>query len=158
MGDEDAKPSFWASVVPDVHYDLIARIPAGTFLAVALVLFATNDSYTLRTTLTSKETNSWFYVLLIGAGYSFGMLLSPLGEGINWIYYSWAWKEVVKDKQLGSPDGFTPEQRFFIGFAQWACSNERPEHSRVLAVSDPHAPAQYRVNGVVVNMPPPTRQ
>jgi putative endopeptidase len=64
-----------------------------------------------------------------------------------------AWKEVVKDKQLGSTDGFTPEQRFFIGFAQWACSNERPENLRVRAVSDPHAPAQYRVNGVVVNMP-----
>jgi putative endopeptidase len=64
-----------------------------------------------------------------------------------------AWKEVVKDKQLGSTDGFTPEQRFFIGFAQWACSNERAEDLRVRAVSDPHAPAQYRVNGVVVNMP-----
>ncbi len=67
-----------------------------------------------------------------------------------------AWDQATKDnpdKQLGSIDGFTPEQRFFIGFAQWACSNERPEELRVRAVSDPHTTAQYRINGVVVNMP-----
>jgi putative endopeptidase len=64
-----------------------------------------------------------------------------------------AWKSAAKDKQGGSIDSFTPEQRFFIGFAQWACANERPEELRLRAVSDPHAPAQYRINGVVVNMP-----
>jgi endothelin-converting enzyme/putative endopeptidase len=64
-----------------------------------------------------------------------------------------AWKGATKDKQLGSIDEFTPDQRFFIGFAQWACANERPEELRVLAVSDPHTTAQYRINGVVVNMP-----
>ena len=36
------------------------------------------------------------------------------------------WTSAVKDQQLGAIDGFTPEQRFFIGFAQWACANERP--------------------------------
>ena len=50
-------------------------------------------------------------------------------------------------------DGLTPAQRFFIGFAQWACANERPEELRVRAVSDPHTTAEYRINGVVVNMP-----
>ena len=49
--------------------------------------------------------------------------------------------------------GFTPEQRFFIGFAQWACENNRPEDMRVQAVTDPHSPGKYRVNGVVVNLP-----
>ena len=64
-----------------------------------------------------------------------------------------AWKDATKDKNLQSADGFTPEQRFFIGFAQWACSNERPEDLRVRAATDPHSPAEYRINGVVVNMP-----
>ena len=50
-------------------------------------------------------------------------------------------------------DGLTPEQRFFIGFAQWDCGNERPEDLRMRAMTDPHSPAQYRINGVVVNMP-----
>jgi endothelin-converting enzyme/putative endopeptidase len=64
-----------------------------------------------------------------------------------------AWKDANKSKTLESRDGFTPEQRFFIGFAQWACSNERQEDLRVRAATDPHSPAEYRINGVVVNMP-----
>jgi putative endopeptidase len=57
------------------------------------------------------------------------------------------------NKNLESRDGLTPEQRFFIGNAQWSCENNRPENQRVLALTDPHSPARYRVNGLVVNMP-----
>ena len=64
-----------------------------------------------------------------------------------------AWKDATKDKNLQPIDGLTPEQRFFIGFAQWDCANERPEDLRVRAQTDPHSPAEYRINGVVVNMP-----
>jgi endothelin-converting enzyme/putative endopeptidase len=64
-----------------------------------------------------------------------------------------AWKAATKDKNLQTVDGLTPEQRFFIGFAQWDCANDRPENLRVRAVTDPHSPAQYRINGVLVNMP-----
>jgi endothelin-converting enzyme/putative endopeptidase len=64
-----------------------------------------------------------------------------------------AWKDANKGKDLHPIEGLTPEQRFFIGFAQWDCANERPEDLRVRAATDPHSPAQYRINGVVVNMP-----
>jgi endothelin-converting enzyme/putative endopeptidase len=64
-----------------------------------------------------------------------------------------AWKDATKDKDLKPVDGLTPEQRFFIGFAQWDCSNEREENLRVRALTDPHSPSKYRINGVVVNMP-----
>src|SRR5438094_2152325 len=64
-----------------------------------------------------------------------------------------AWKDATKDKLLTPIDGLTPDQRFFVGFAQWACTNERPEDLRVRAITDPHSPAKYRINGVVVNMP-----
>ena len=64
-----------------------------------------------------------------------------------------AWKDKTKDLHLQPIDGLTPEQRFFIGFAQWDCANERPEDLRMRAMTDPHSPAQYRINGVVVNMP-----
>jgi len=50
-------------------------------------------------------------------------------------------------------DGFTPEQRLFLGWAQQWCENMRPETERVQAASNPHAPAKYRVNGPVSNMP-----
>src|SRR6185369_6420771 len=48
-------------------------------------------------------------------------------------------------------DGFTPEQRFFLGYAQIWCQNVTPENARGRAKTDPHSPGQYRVNGVVVN-------
>ncbi|MGE5324559.1 MAG: M13 family metallopeptidase, partial [Actinomycetota bacterium] len=64
-----------------------------------------------------------------------------------------AWKQATKGEHLEDRDGFTPDQRFFIGFAQWACENNRPENERVNAITDPHSPGKYRINGVVVNMP-----
>ena len=64
-----------------------------------------------------------------------------------------AWKGATKDKNLQPIDGLTPEQRFFVGFAQWDCANERDEDMRVRAITDQHSPSKYRINGVAVNMP-----
>ena len=64
-----------------------------------------------------------------------------------------AWKDATKDKSLQPIDGLTPEQRFFVGFAQWDCSNDRPEDLRLRAMTNPHSSSQFRINGVVVNMP-----
>ncbi|HLJ86452.1 MAG TPA: M13 family metallopeptidase [Candidatus Angelobacter sp.] len=64
-----------------------------------------------------------------------------------------AWQDATKDKNLQPVDGLTPEQRFFIGFAQWDCANSRPEDERLRALTDPHSPPRHRINGVVVNMP-----
>jgi endothelin-converting enzyme/putative endopeptidase len=63
-----------------------------------------------------------------------------------------AWKEQTKGQQLEPRDGFTPEQRFFIGYSQWACENTRPEDLRANAITDTHSPGKYRVNGLMVNM------
>jgi endothelin-converting enzyme/putative endopeptidase len=64
-----------------------------------------------------------------------------------------AWQDATKGQSLQPRDGLTPDQRFFVGFAQWACENVRPEDLRVHAATDPHSPGEYRINGVVVNMP-----
>jgi len=64
-----------------------------------------------------------------------------------------AWKDVTSGQRLQPINGFTPEQRFFVGFAQWACGDERAETKRVHAITDPHSPPEYRINGVVSNMP-----
>ena len=63
------------------------------------------------------------------------------------------WKNATEGTQLESVSGLAPEQRFFVGFAQWACENQRPENERVNAITNPHSPGKYRINGVVVNMP-----
>ncbi len=64
-----------------------------------------------------------------------------------------AWKKQTAGQTPGSVDGFTPDQRFFIGMAQWACENSRPELQRLNAATDPHSPGFARINGVVSNMP-----
>ncbi len=64
-----------------------------------------------------------------------------------------AWQSKIEGMNLQPVDGLTPEQRFFVGFAQWDCANERPDDLRERAITDPHSPAKFRINGVVVNMP-----
>ena len=64
-----------------------------------------------------------------------------------------AWKAVEAGKDLQPVNGLTSDQRFFVGMAQWACGSERPEQLRLDAVTQEHSPDQYRINGVVSNMP-----
>jgi endothelin-converting enzyme/putative endopeptidase len=71
------------------------------------------------------------------------------GQLLAWI----AWKAATRGQKLESKDGLTPDQRFFVGMAQWVCGNERPENKRMDAITNPHSPGEYRVNGVVSNMP-----
>jgi endothelin-converting enzyme/putative endopeptidase len=49
--------------------------------------------------------------------------------------------------------GFTPDQQFFVGFAQAWCSNYRPEALRLLVSTNPHSPPKFRVNGPLSNLP-----
>ncbi len=50
-------------------------------------------------------------------------------------------------------DGYTPEQRFYIGYGQIWCMNETPQQARLQALSNEHSDDKFRVNGVVSNMP-----
>jgi putative endopeptidase len=50
-------------------------------------------------------------------------------------------------------DGYTPLQQFFLGHGQSWCGSTRPEQLRLQVQTDPHSPRQFRVNGVVQNMP-----
>ncbi|MGA7377718.1 MAG: M13 family metallopeptidase [Candidatus Sulfotelmatobacter sp.] len=56
-------------------------------------------------------------------------------------------------KEAQTIDGYTPEQRFFLGFGRVWCEKRRPEIARARVLTDPHSPGKYRVNGVVQNMP-----
>jgi len=84
---------------------------------------------------------------------------SKLTEGediadLGGLILAWmAWKAETADKALESRDGLTPEQRFFVGYAQWTCEDIRPEELRVRAITDQHSPGKYRVNGLAANMP-----
>ena len=56
-----------------------------------------------------------------------------------------------KPKQL--IDGFTPEQRFFLAWAQIWRTNSTPEALRLQVRTDSHSPARFRTNGPLSNIP-----
>jgi putative endopeptidase len=68
-----------------------------------------------------------------------------------------ALEHMIADDKTGKEgqkiDGYTPEQRFFLGFGRVWCEKSRPEILRVRVLTDPHSPGKYRVDGVVQNMP-----
>jgi len=59
----------------------------------------------------------------------------------------------AKQDPVKKIDDYTPDQRYFLGFARVWCENITPEMSRMLVRVDPHSPGRWRVNGVVRNMP-----
>ncbi len=56
-------------------------------------------------------------------------------------------------KEAPQVEGFTPQQRLFLGYGQIWCQNQTDEIARLRATVDPHSTDKYRVNGVVSNMP-----
>jgi putative endopeptidase len=64
-----------------------------------------------------------------------------------------AFKRTEEGKSNDKIDGYTPDQRFFLGFARIWANNIRPEAAAQRIVIDPHSPSQYRVNGPLSNLP-----
>lgn len=64
-----------------------------------------------------------------------------------------AYQRSLQNKSRTNIDGFTPEQRFFIGFGQVWRGHARNEFLRQQVVTDPHSPARFRVIGTLSNMP-----
>ncbi len=64
-----------------------------------------------------------------------------------------AYKLASKNKTLKTVEGLTPDQRFFLAFAQGWRTNVRPESLRLQVTSDVHCPIRYRVIGPVMDFP-----
>lgn len=78
-----------------------------------------------------------------------GENIGDLG-GLNIAYE--AFKMTPQGKSDEKIDGFTPDQRFFLAWAQVWRSNILPETAAQLIITDPHSPGEYRTIGPVVNM------
>jgi putative endopeptidase len=61
-------------------------------------------------------------------------------------------KALARDGRPGLIDGYTPEQRFFLGYAQSWRVNNRDARLRTRVTVDPHAPERWRVNGPLSNV------
>jgi predicted metalloendopeptidase len=68
-----------------------------------------------------------------------------------------ALEHMIADDKTGKEgqkiDGYTSEQRFFLGFGRVWCEKRRPEYERVQVTVNPHSTGKWRVDGVVQNMP-----
>jgi putative endopeptidase len=63
-----------------------------------------------------------------------------------------AYEKSIEGKRPKDIDGFTPEQRFFLGWAQVWGANQRQEAARLQTNTDPHPLARFRGNGPLSNM------
>jgi putative endopeptidase len=64
-----------------------------------------------------------------------------------------AYLKSLEGKERKTVDGFTPEQRFFLGYAVSRCENVTDQNSRLLVETDPHSPGKFRLIGPLSNMP-----
>jgi endothelin-converting enzyme/putative endopeptidase len=83
-----------------------------------------------------------------------------LGENLadlGGLWLAWiSWEEKAHEAHLdmsATKDGYTPEQRFWIAYAQQWCTQTRPEQLRTAAQTDPHAPDEYRTNAILQDLP-----
>jgi putative endopeptidase len=78
-----------------------------------------------------------------------GENLADLG-GLNVAYA--AFKKTKEGQSHKKIDGFTPDQRFFLSWAQVWRSSQRPETAAQRILTDPHSPEEYRANAPITNM------
>ena len=83
-----------------------------------------------------------------------------LGENLadlGGLWLAWlAWLDKADAAHLdmaAKTDGYTPDQHFWIAYAQQWCTQTRPEQLRTQAQADPHAPDEYRTNTVLQDLP-----
>ena len=108
------------------------------------------DKFKSKTGSVVKQYNAFtmFDSLHVNGSLTLGENLADIG-GLAIAYD--AFKMTKQGKENGLIDGFTPDQRFLLGFAQaWRLVN-RDETSRVRLTTDPHSPEMYRVNGPAAN-------
>lgn len=114
---------------------------------------ADRTAYKSRTDLIVKQFNS--HEPLPGEHVN-GRL--TLGENIGdlgglKIAYAALQKALAKNGRPGPIDGFTPEQRFFLNWAQVWRTSIRDQALRVQINTNPHSPGMYRVNGPLSDLP-----
>ena len=78
-----------------------------------------------------------------------GENIGDLG-GLNVAYE--AFKMTHQGQSNEKMDGFTPDQRFFLGWAQVWRNNTLPQTAAQLLLTDTHSPGEYRTIGPIVNM------
>ena len=64
-----------------------------------------------------------------------------------------AYRIALGGRQSPELDGFTGDQRFYLGWGQVWARKYRDDEMRKRLLTDPHSPSEYRCNGIVRHMP-----
>lgn len=109
------------------------------------------DRFKAKTKLLGEQYDQYTILdtLHVNGKFTMGENIGDLG-GLNVAYE--AFKMTDQWKQKKKLDGFTPDQRFFLSWAQVWRGSTLPETAAQLIQTDPHSPAQYRTIGAPVNM------
>jgi len=105
------------------------------------------------TGLVSSQYDSYTVLdsLHVNGKLTLGENLADLG-GLS-VSYAALEKALAQKGRPANIDGFTPEQRFFLAWAQIWRANTTPEAVRLRINTDPHSPGEWRTNGPLSNMP-----
>jgi putative endopeptidase len=111
------------------------------------------DKFKRGTGLVSSQFDSYTVLdsVHVNGKLTLGENLADLG-GLS-VSYAALEKALAEKGRPPLIDGFTPEQRFFLAWAQIWRQNITPEAARVRINTDPHSPGQWRTNGPLSNMP-----
>ena len=111
-----------------------------------------NDKFNAKAEMVGKQYDAFSPLdsVHVNGKLTMGENLADIG-GLTIAYQ--AFQKTAEAKAGKKIDGFTPNQRFFLGFAQIWRANQRPEALRQQIQTDPHSPGQYRTNGPLMNMP-----
>ena len=111
------------------------------------------DEFDRRASCVEKQFDDYVAIddVHVKGKLTLGENIADLG-GLKLSYASFQRSE--KDHPATPPlAGFTPDQEFFVGFAQAWCSSYRPEALRLLVATNPHSPPKFRVDGPLSNLP-----
>lgn len=111
------------------------------------------DKFKAKTQVVVNQYNNYTVLdnLHLNGQLTLGENLADLG-GLNLSYQ--AFKLTDQGKGSTKIDGFTPDQRFFLGYAQVWRIKVRDETQRVGVQTDPHSPEKFRVDGPLSNFDP----
>ena len=109
------------------------------------------DKFKVRADKVVAQYNAFTVLdtLHVNGRLTLGENLADLG-GLNIAYE--AFKKTKEGKSNTKIDGFTPDQRFFLSWAQVWRSAQRPEAAAQRILTDPHSPEQYRCNAPITNI------
>ncbi|MGI4863242.1 MAG: M13 family metallopeptidase [Janthinobacterium lividum] len=111
-----------------------------------------NEKFTAKADMVGKQYDAFSPLdsVHVNGKLTMGENLADIG-GLTIAYQ--AFQKTAQFKSGQKIDGFSPSQRFFLGYAQIWRSNQRPEALRQQIQTDPHSPGMYRTNGPLMNMP-----